>query len=81
MISPKITSLSFNDDHTVLINYEKESRLFDFKPYLDFGIYKELREIKKFKNGRISFNTIQWSNEVDIDPEFLYSKSKPPPLA
>ena len=46
------------------------------KPYLDKGIYKELKDENKFKTVRISFDSIEWCNNADIDPEFLYEKSK-----
>jgi hypothetical protein len=46
------------------------------KPYLDFGVFKELRDLKLFKSVRLSFDTVEWPNEADLDPEILYSESK-----
>lgn len=67
-----------------LTNYElkltfenKEERIFDIKPYLDKGIFKELKNQNIFNSVHISFDTIQWSNKADIDPETLYKDSKP----
>lgn len=45
------------------------------KPYLDKGIFKELKDEKKFRSVRVSFDSIEWSNQADIDPEVLYKKS------
>lgn len=53
----------------------EKKRLFDMKPYLDKGIYKELKDERKFKTARISFDSVEWCNKIDIDPEFLYEKS------
>jgi len=46
------------------------------KPYLDLGIFRELKDIKLFNTVRTSFDSIEWANKADLDPEFLYQKSK-----
>jgi hypothetical protein len=64
------------EDYQLALTFENgEKRLFDMKPYLDKGIYKELRDKSKFKTVRVSFDSIEWCNQADIDPEFLYEKS------
>ena len=45
------------------------------KPYLDIGIFKELKDVSLFNTVRKSFDTIEWANEADFDPEILYKKS------
>jgi hypothetical protein len=45
------------------------------KPYLDLGLFQELRDLSLFKTVRTSFDTIEWENEADLDPELLYHKS------
>ncbi len=62
--------------YQLLLTFENgENRIFDMKPYLSNGIYKELKDEEKFKTVRVSFDSIQWCNKADIDPEFLYEKS------
>lgn len=51
-----------------------EKRIFDMKPYLDKGIYRELKDEVKFKTVRVSFDSIEWCNRADIDPEFYIKK-------
>ena len=64
-------------EYQLLLTFENgEKKIFDMKPYLDKGIYKELKDETKFKTVRISFDSIEWCNNADIDPEFLYEKSK-----
>ena len=64
-------------EYQLLLTFENgETKIFDMKPYLDKGIYKELKDENKFKTVRISFDSIEWCNNADIDPEFLYEKSK-----
>ena len=64
------------DDYKLELTFEnREIRIFDMKPYLDKGIYKELKDESKFKSVRVSFDSIEWCNQADIDPEFLYERS------
>lgn len=66
------------DNYELLLFFDNgERRIFDMKPYLEKGIYKNLKDINLFKTVRVSFDTVEWSNCADIDPEFLYIKSKP----
>jgi hypothetical protein len=43
----------------------------DMKPYLTKGKLAELKDIALFNTARPSFDTIEWSSGVDIDPELL----------
>ena len=52
-----------------------EEKIFDMMPYLETGIFKELKDEALFKTVRISFDTVEWANEADIDPETLYKDS------
>jgi hypothetical protein len=45
------------------------------KPYLDLGIFRELKDLRLFKTVKTSFDSIEWENEADIDPEVLYQES------
>ena len=55
----------------------EEQRIFDMKPYLGKGIFSQLQSESVFNSVRVSFDTIEWSNGADLDPEFLYAKSIP----
>ena len=52
-----------------------ERRLFDMAPYLHVGRFAELKNIEVFKQISISFDTVEWENGLDLDPEFLYARS------
>lgn len=45
--------------------------IFDMKPYLDKGVFRELRDKNYFKKAGILFGAITWPNEQDISPEAL----------
>jgi len=64
-------------DYKLELTFEnKEKRIFDVKPYLDTGLFKKLRDENLFKMVKISHDTIEWPNGIDLDPEVLYEKSK-----
>lgn len=65
------------DYELFLIFENNESKKFDMKPYLQKGIFKELNDVELFNSVRISFDSINWSNNADLDPEFLYAHSVP----
>jgi hypothetical protein len=65
-------------DYTLIITFENgEKRQFDMKPYLDIGIFRELRDIDVFRTAHVCFNTVVWDNEADFDPEALYEGGLP----
>ncbi len=71
-----IKQVSATDDYQLdLVFDNNECRRFDVKPLLTKGRFAELKEIKIFKTVRISFDTIEWNNGLDLDPEYLYEKS------
>lgn len=63
-------------DYILLLTFENgEKRLFDMKPYLEIGIFSELKDIQIFNTAKASFDTVEWINEADFDPEVLYQES------
>ena len=64
-------------DYFLHLTFENgEKRQFDMKPYLNIGLFTELRDYSMFNTVHISFDTIEWNNEIDIDPEVLYKDSQ-----
>jgi len=65
-------------DYRLLISFENgEQRVFDVKPYLDDGVFRELCNEAIFNAVRVSFDTAEWPNGADLCPEVLYSASVP----
>lgn len=72
----KVIEARANNDFTLDLKFNDGSyRRFDAKPYLDKGIFTELKDLDYFKNFTIVFGTIQWQNEQDFAPETLYLES------
>ena len=71
-----VTSVKPLDDYKLLLEFENsEKRIFDMTPYLTTGKFTELRDLTLFNSVTIKFDSIEWANHLDIDPEFLYEKS------
>lgn len=71
----KVISVTPLNDYMLQIEFDsKEVRIFDVKPYLNFGIFKELKNEEYFKNVRTSLGSITWKNGQDFSPETLYLK-------
>lgn len=51
--------------------------IFDLKPYLDIGVFRELRNVHYFNQVGILFGAVTWPNEQDIAPETLLSEMLP----
>ena len=76
-MNPRIKDVKPNDDYTLILTFaNNEIKIFDLKPYLDIGIFKELREKSKFNSVRPFLGSIQWQTGQDLCPDTLYLESK-----
>jgi len=74
---PSVTSVKPLENYQLELVFDSsERRIIDFASYLNIGRFKELKDNKIFNNVRINFDTIEWVNGLDVDPEFLYEKSR-----
>lgn len=51
--------------------------IFDLNPYLDHGVFRELRDVHYFNTVSIQFGAVTWPNEQDIAPETLLAEMLP----
>ncbi len=54
-----------------------QSGILDMEPYLDQGVFQELRNVQYFNQVGILFGAITWPNQQDIAPETLLAKMQP----
>jgi hypothetical protein len=72
----KVVAAKANDDFSLDLQFDDGSvRRFDIKPYLEYGIFTELKDKDYFKKVTVAYGTIQWPNEQDLSPETLYLES------
>jgi hypothetical protein len=43
---------------------------------LHFGVFQRIQDLDNFMRVRVSFDTIQWDCGVDLDPEYIFAKSR-----
>jgi hypothetical protein len=64
------------DGYKLLLKFENdEKRIFDVSPYLNMGKFVELKDVSLFNTVTVKFDSIEWANRMDLDPEILYEKS------
>ena len=69
----KVINAKAENDFSLILEFNDGSvKRFDAKPYLDFELFKPLKDLNYFKQIKIAFGTVQWQNEQDISPETLY---------
>jgi hypothetical protein len=74
----KVVAVKANEDFSLELKFNDNTvRRFDARPYLDFGVFRELKDIGYFKQVRIAYGTVQWPHEQDISPDTLYIESRP----
>lgn len=74
----KVTAVKANDDFSLELRFSDGSvRRFDTKPYLDYEVFCELKDLNYFRKVDLAFGTVRWPNEQDISPETLYIESLP----
>ncbi|OAV75752.1 hypothetical protein Barb7_00610 [Bacteroidales bacterium Barb7] len=73
---PRVASVKPEQDFTLLIHFTNgEVKRFDVKPYLETGIFKELKDEALFGSVKPFLGSVQWSNGSDICPDMLYLES------
>lgn len=64
------------DNHILLITFDTgEKKMFDVSPYLDKGIFTELKSTDYFKKVKVFLGSISWPNGQDFDPDHLFMES------
>lgn len=48
--------------------------VFDVTPYLDHGVFRELRDMHYFNQVGIQFGAVTWPHEQDIAPDTLIAE-------
>jgi hypothetical protein len=65
-------------DYRIYVEIENGQKgIFDLTPYLDRGVFRELRDLNYFNQFHIFFGAVTWPNEQDIAPEILLDQMVP----
>jgi len=72
-MNPRVTNVKPQENYMLLLTFTNgEVKEFDVKPYLEKGIFRDLKDVSVFNSVKPFLGTIQWSNEADLCPDTLY---------
>lgn len=72
-MNPRVLEVKPNLDFTLEILFaNQERRIFDVKPYLEKGIFKELKNKEIFNSVKVENGSISWVGGQDFCPDTLY---------
>jgi len=81
-MNPRVVAVRPHADYTLILTFTNgEVRIFDVKPYLSLGIFRELQDPRYFNFVRPFLGSIQWQNGQDFCPDMLYLESVPAPVS
>ena len=65
------------EDYKLLLTFKNgEKRVYDAKKLLEYDFYKNLRDLKYFKEVKVVDGiTIEWKSGEDVNPDDLYENS------
>lgn len=70
---PSVTEVTPAEQYRLYVFFDTGERgILDMGPFLDFGVFRNLKDQNTFRQVRISFDTIEWPGGIDLDPEFVY---------
>jgi Protein of unknown function (DUF2442) len=74
---PVVTSATpLQNFHLDLSFSSGERKIFNMQPYLEKGLFRELKKPENFNNLFVANDTVNWLNgDLDISPSTLYLKS------
>jgi hypothetical protein len=75
---PGVSGVKAVAGHRLILDFDNgERRVFDVTPLLQTGRFRSLAATHAFEKVRVAFDSIEWENGLDLDPEYLYDRSKP----
>ena len=76
MMNPRVREVIANHDFSLFLTFTNgEQGTFDCKPLLDFGVFRELQDLRYFCRATVVHGTVVWPHEQDICPDTLYLDS------
>jgi len=72
-MNPTVITVKPEDNYKLAVTFDNgEKRLFDVAPFLDKGIFSELKNVDYFKKVKVAFGAIEWPHEQDFSKDTLY---------
>lgn len=72
-MNPTVITVIPEDNYKLAVTFDNgEKRLFDVAPFLDKGVFSELKNVDYFKKVKVAFGAIEWPHEQDFSKDTLY---------
>jgi len=69
-MNPTVITVKPENNYKLAVTFDNgEKRLFDVTPFLDKGVFSELKDINYFKKVKVAFGAIEWPNEQDFSKD------------
>ena len=69
----KVIAVTASNDFSLDLKFNDGSlKRFDAKPYLDYEVFRELKDLNYFKQVSLAFGTVRWPHDQDFSPDTLY---------
>ena len=77
MMNPRVKDVTSLADYQLKIVFTNgEAGIYDCRPLLNFGVFKELTDEAYFHQVRAEDGTVVWPHEQDICPDTVYLDSR-----
>lgn len=73
---PRVVAVEPQEGYDLLLTFDNgERKIYNAAHLLKLPVYKDLPRL--FPLARAEYGTVVWPNDLDIDPDSLYLKSRP----
>jgi len=75
-MNPRVRFVKAEKNYLLRIWFQNgEIKVFDLKPYLEKGLFSELKNEEIYYSVKPFLGSIIWSNKLDLCPDTLYEES------
>jgi len=76
-MNPRVLNVKPLPDFSLELTFtSNEKKIFDVKPYLNIGVFKELSQSENFYSVKVDNGSISWIGGQDFCPDTLYLESQ-----
>ena len=69
----QVAKIEVQSKHKLYVKFNNgQTKLFDMKPYLNRGVFKELKNESYLKKVRVIWGGVEWPHKQDLSSDTLY---------
>lgn len=73
---PRVKNVQPLDNYLLKLTFDNgEIKIFNVSPYLEKGVFKELKDKSYFKSVKPFMGSVKWQHDQDFCPDTLYEES------